>query len=81
MLMFRWLVIGSLLWPLSINAATGPEYLEAEEDKDPLSAGFQRFKLPFVVERQTLLHLRSYYLHDARDLTDTRIIINYQTEL
>lgn len=48
-------------------AGTGPEYLSEEEDSSPLSVGFTRLKLPFVEDRESSLHLRSYYLNRNRD--------------
>ncbi len=46
-----------------LAADTGPEYLEGEEERDPLANGFLLFKLPFEEERENLLHLRSFYQH------------------
>ena len=40
---------------------TGPEYLDAELEQQPLSSGFRLLKLPFEEERENLLHLRSFY--------------------
>ncbi len=51
---------------------TGPEYLENEIEKDPLSNGFLLFQLPFEKERVNTLHLRSFYQDRTFDGLDDR---------
>ena len=55
-----------------LAADTGPEYLEGEEEQDPLANGFLLFQLPFEQERQNLLHLGSFYQHRDYDIAPDR---------
>jgi hypothetical protein len=68
------LVVLSLLSANLLASDTGPEYLENEEEQDPLGNGFLLFQLPFEEDRVNLLHLRTFYqdrgLEGARDRED-----------
>ena len=50
-----------LVGQIATASDTGPEYLEGEEEQDPLGIGFLLFQLPFEEERDHHLHVRSFY--------------------
>lgn len=66
------LVLAGLLAAAAHAQDTGPEYLELEEEKDPLSSGFLLFQLPFERERVNTLHLRTFYQDRTFDGLDDR---------
>ncbi len=53
----------------TVQAVSGPDYLEEDRSNSPLSAGFSNLKLPFVEQRQSSLRLRSYYLNRNHEQT------------
>ena len=65
--MKRWLAFFCCWLPIMVFADTGPEYLEDEEDRDPLSSGFTLLKRPFLEKRENRVHVRSFYQNQDFD--------------
>lgn len=46
---------------IGARSDTGPEYLVNEKEQDPLKHAFMLLKLPYKLDRENLLHVRTFY--------------------